>query len=260
MASLETTFAPDARLPGLAVEPSRGFKQGIYLPRPDPATCIIIHTTGNGPNRRYANLKERARYSYIDPLDVATRRLYGSMMKAGPHYVYDATGRRVQVCPESLAAWHVGSRGSNPYSRPNGAWAVPGEHDWWFERWGKYGLTSPFELATGTAWTLPRDTKPFRMGIRTGFAKHSCNDNAIGKEVIPDPERPRGPWSNKLWESLAEGVVECAERNHIPLSPLHIFTHSDAHPLARSSLNQGWDTVPAQWSWKRFSEVAGIIA
>ena len=253
-----TTFQPDARLSGLEVVPSRGFKQNVYLERTDPPSCIAIHTTGNGPNRRFANPRERARFLYDSPLDVATRRIYGSIMKEGPHYVYDQRGLRVQVCPERLAAWHVGSAKSNVYALPDGKWATPGLHDWWFERWSKYDITSPFELAGGSAWTLPRTTKPFRMGIRTGFAKYSCNDNAVAFEVIPDPGRPRGPWSNKLWESLAEGVLECSSRLHIPLSPLYINTHSDLHPIARSAKNRAWDPDPAAWSWTRFAEVAGI--
>lgn len=260
MPAQATTFAPDARLEGLLVVPSLGFKKGIYLERPDPPSFIAIHTTGNGPNRRYANVRERVRFGYTSPFDACTRRIYGTMMKPGPHYVCGADGERAQVCPEHLAAWHVGSAKSDVYARPNGAWATPGQHDWWFERWGKYGITSPFELAAGSAWTLPRDTKPFRMGIRTGFAKRSCNDNAVGWEVIPDPERPRGPWSNKVWEKVAEGIYECATRLDIPLSPLHILTHSDLHPIARSARNQGWDPDPSQWSWKRFAEVAGIAA
>lgn len=253
------TFAPDARLAGLIVAPSRGFKENVYLERPDPPTCIVIHTTGSGPLRRFANARERTRFGYETPFDAALR-IYGSLMKEGPHYVYGAAGERAQVCPESLAAWHVGSLGSGVYSKPNGGWADKGgQHDWWFERWGALGLTSPFELAGGTAWEA-RNGKSFRMAVRTGFAKASCNDNAVGKEVVPDIQRPRGPWSNKCWESLAEGVLECAGRLNIPLSPLHIFTHSDGHPVARSSNGAAWDTAPACWSWKRFAEVAGIPA
>lgn len=258
--ALRPTFAADAQLEGLIVDPSRGFAENVYLERPDAPTCIVVHTTGNGPNKRYLNKLERARFRYAKPFEAA-RRIYREVMKAGPHYVCGAEGERAQVCPERLAAWHVGSLGSNPYSKPNGSWADPnGEHDWWFKAWGPYGLTSPFELASGTAWTLPKSTKPFRMGIRTGFAKHSCNDNAIGWEVVPRLEAPRGPWGTKCWESLAEGIYENATRLKIPLSPLHIFDHSDAHPLARTANGEGWDTGPAQWSWKRFAEVAGIPA
>lgn len=258
--ALRPTFEPDAQLKGLIVVPSRGFTQNVYLERPDPPSCIVVHTTGSGPLRRYANKLERARFGYETPFDAAMR-IYRDLMKAGPHYVCGAEGERAQVCPERLAAWHVGSRGSGVYSKPNGSWAEQnGAHDWWFQAWGPHGLTSPFELADGTAWTLPRTTKPFRMGIRTGFAKHSCNDNAIGWEVVPHLDRPRGPWGNKCWESLAEGIYENAKRLHIPLSPLHIFGHSDAHPIARTARGAGWDPPPAAWSWKRFAEVAGVPA
>lgn len=252
------TFAPDARLAGLIVVPSRGFRENTYLERPDRATAIAIHTTGSGPLRRFANARERVKYGYTDPFDAGCR-IYRDVMDAGPHYVSGQLGQRAQVCPEHLAAWHVGSRGSAPYTAPNGEWAKPGEHDWWFERWGRYGITSPFELANGTLWEA-RLSKPFRMGIRTGFSKFSCNDNTIGWEVVPDIQRPRGPWSNKCWEGLVEGVLEVAGRNEIPISPLHIGTHSDFHPLARSARNQGWDPAPSQWSWKRFADVAGIAA
>lgn len=254
---MTTDFKPDAQLEGLIVDPSRGYRTGTYLERPDPPACIVVHTTGAGPLRRFANAAQRARHGWETTFD-AGRWIYRTRMTAGPHYVQGQAGQRAQVCPESLAAWHVGSRGSGHYTRPDGTWARRGKETWWLDRWKPYGLTSPFELAGGNAWTLPRSTKPFRMGVRTGFAKHSCNDNSIGIEVLPPLHSPRGSWSLTCWVSLAELILEIANRRNIPLDPRFIFTHSDAHPRSRSSRNAPWDTVPGQWSFERFAEIAGV--
>ena len=71
---------------------------------------------------------------------------------------------------------------------------------------------------------------------------------------------PSGPWSSACWRSLAELVVDIAGRREIPLEREHVPTHSDVHPLARTSASgRAWDTVAEQWSWGRFEQERALL-
>ena len=52
--------------------------------------------------------------------------------------------------------------------------------------------------------------------------------------------------------------ADIRERRDIRLALETVVSHSDAHPLARSSRGQPWDPAPIQWSYERFAGHAGL--
>lgn len=204
--------------------------------------AIIVHTTGAGVLRRFR--EEGLAHEDTTPLDTAVR-IYSRIMGASsgfaaPHYVVGQDGRCVQVCRETFAAHHVGAvtefgfrrlAAKRLYALPTVVWSAGCK--WWFERWPH--VRSPLDLAGGQLW-----------------AGGSCNRNTIGVEVVPpDVDRPsEEPWSPACWETLRELLPDISERRHIPWEREHIITHSDAHPVARSTKGRAWDPPSSQWSWE----------
>lgn len=242
-------FAPDSTVaPTVAL--ARGHRLGVFAPRTARPVAIVIHTTGAGPGRRFHDERERQRHGYESPFDAAVR-VYTKLMKAGPHYVVGQGGERIQVAPEDVCAWHVGSRGARPYHRHE--WTTKGT-GWWLRRWSPHGITSPHQLAGGRLWRRYARPPGARLRWASWMARGSCNANTIGIEVVPPLDPSTGPWSDQCWGALLELVHDIATRHDMPLAREHILTHSDAHPLARSRRDAPWDTSPAQFTWERFHE------
>jgi N-acetyl-anhydromuramyl-L-alanine amidase AmpD len=153
--------------------------------------------------------------------------IYSRIMFAGPHYVVGQDGKLVQVCPEKYITWHVGASGHGVYRRNEWTKKV----QWWLSRWTQYGVNSPLELASGKLW----------LG-------GSCNANTVGIEVVPPEHDVRAPWPDAAMQTVTGLIKDVAARYSIPVSPTHIMTHSDAHPLPRSANNNPWDTVAEQWN------------
>lgn len=191
------------------------------LRAPEDVIAIVIHTTGLGVIGRYQRDKK-------DPSPFHTAiRVYEYLMREGPHYVIGQGQDQIaQVCDESLAAWHVGSKGHLQYR--SSRWINP-TVAWWGKRWAP--LLSPRDLADGKLWE-----------------KGSVNRVSIGIEVVPDESDPRGPWSAHAWASIEKLARDLASRYGIPWLRDHVITHSDCHPLARSSKGKPWDPNPAQWT------------
>lgn len=207
---------------------SRGYYSGDYSPRIS-YEATVIHSTGPGPLKRFA------KGGFTSPLDAAVH-IYRHIMRAGPHYVIDQRGNCVQMCPEKLAAWHVGSGGYKRYLRGN--WAGK-EHGWWFERFPT--LKSPLELGGGNLWD-----------------GGSCNANVLGIEVIPASLDSSAPWSPKAWSTLTELLRDIRRRRQIPHSRTRTLCHADAHPLARTARGRPYDTTREQWTWDEFARRTGL--
>jgi hypothetical protein len=205
-----------------------GYRQGILHERSANVVSIVIHTTGSGILARF--IREGARHGDATPFETAAR-VYTTIMGASGHYVVGQLGECVQVVPERLSAWHVGAAGSQPYVLPQSRWMTVGL-EWWGERWPE--LRSPQDLAGGLLW-------------RGG----SCNDGAVGIEVVPPIEGAKHPWSPECWRTLARLVLDIAERHSVPVDREYLVTHSDAHPLARSARGAPWDVCVEQWSYDR---------
>lgn len=211
---------------------SLGVRLGKFQPRTrTKVSAIVVHTTGCGPIRRWKR-DRGTRHERATPFKTGLR-IYADLMVCGPHYLVGQQGECVQLCPEGLAAWHVGRGRRWKYFTP-GKWQPSSRFRWWFERWAPYGIKSPRELAGGELW-----------------AGKSVNDNSIGIEVVPPVSDPRGPWSDRCWTTLHDLFEDLCKRHDIPMKPTHIVTHSDAHPIARTTKSRSgrpWDPGPAQWS------------
>lgn len=255
-------FVPDSKVVE-RVEPSKGFRGGHYLPRGEHAArAVVIHTTGPGPGKRvldpaYARWRRKQAIHAGIPgwteetaaFEAALWIYVSSGMKAGPHYVVgQEPGLVAQVCPEDHCAWHVGGKGSRIYQRSN--WPIDGPFLWWDARFEEL---SPRDLAGGHLWDPYTAPAGFSWGrqrarLRASYEKGSCNANSIGIEVVPRVNDPRGPWTTAAWNNLTPLLLDITGRNAIPRHPSYIFTHSDAHPAARTTKSGlPWDTTPAQF-------------
>lgn len=203
-----------------------GSRKGQCRPR-DNVYAVVVHTTGSGPITRWRNEQADPQKRQQTPFLTAVQRVYRMIMTASPHYVIGQRGECIQVCAEERAAMHVGSAGSASYEDPS--W-ISGMHEWWAERWPE--LSSPRELAGGALW-------------RGG----SCNANTIGIEVVPPEDDPRAAWSAEAWATLKHLVEDIAGRHQVPFERNYIITHSDAHPVSRTTEASGlpWDPGPKQW-------------
>lgn len=254
MARPTLTLVPDSPLVTRA-RPGLAYRRDQLLPRMGPPVATVIHTTGGGVRARY--LREGARKGDKDELDTGLR-IYGTIMTASPHYIVDQRGIIAQVTPEGLCAWHVGGAKSAPYHRAAWVpWRARARFAWWQERWG---LDGPRDLAGGQLWApyVIGPTLAQRIRHPLSWGKGSVNAWSLGIEVIP-PADPRAPWSPECWRALAELIVDIHRRQGVPLERDHVCTHSDVHPLSRTTPSGlPWDTVEAQWNWERFeAEVAG---
>ncbi len=215
--------------------PSAGRVRQKYKERPKGSYYgIVIHTTGGGLIRRFhRDAKKKGWQTIFDTALFA----YTKLMVNGPHYVVWGD-RCVQVCEERYAAWHVGKKKSGRYRLGQERW-LSSKLEWWARRWP--GEESPLDLCGGLLWD-----------------GGSCNNNTIGIEVPPWPDA-RAPWSMETWRTLSDLIVGIASRRNIPLTREHIISHSDAHPLARTtSKGAPWDPWESQWSWEKFAAMVGL--
>ena len=245
-------FAPDSPLASIVV-PGLGYRRSRLLPRAGAPVAIVVHTTGGGITARYR--REGARRGDATPHRTALR-VYGSIMEAAAHYVVGQGGEIGQVVPEGLCAWHVGGAKSAPYHRLGTSWmprSTRARFAWWQERWE--GLDGPRDLAGGQLWA-PYVVGPSlaqRVRHPLSWGKGSVNAWSVGIEVVPPEDDPRGEWSPECWAALAALIRDIALRQGVPLRREPVITHSDAHPLSRTTpRGEPWDTVEAQWSWERF--------
>lgn len=222
-----------------AAKPSGSFViDAINRHESRPPTHIIVHTTGAGLAAR-VKAPEKAAWRAAHP--EAARSTFGAGVwvycnanDAAPHVLIGQRGERANLVPEELIAWHVGSAGAQKYG--SALWARPKIYQWWRERWA--GLTSPRDFGV---WS-------------TG----SCNAVSLGVEVACPLEDPTGPWSDAAWARLAALVREWSDRYGIPIDDRHVLTHSDVHPVSRTSKGQPWDPGPRQWPG--FGELARRIS
>lgn len=232
------------------VSPSLGHLRSLYEPRLSDVEAIIIHTTGSGPRERF-NASERAGvHRWKSPFHTALW-IYGTLLKYGPHYVVGQEPRQIaQLCPEAFCAWHVGALGGHVYDKPGWGNAKTA---WWPQRWPSF--ESPRDLADGRLW-LPYAKKPRILTALRTWRNGSVNANTIGVEVEPGEGRE---WTSDGWANVASVVCDIAARNKLPLARVRILTHSDAHPIKRSTpRGEPWDTAYTQWSWETFVRFAGI--
>lgn len=236
-ASTFTPNSPEVR----RVVPARGFLRGKLGPRVS-YSGIVVHTTGAG-------VLAKAKRWGVMPLEAAVR-VFSRQIDNCSHYVIcGTTGDAVQIAPEERAARHVGATRSDVYARPNWAgaswWKRAVKHDvlWWCERWPD--LKRPYDLADGQLW-MPPDG-----GART------CNGNTIGIEIVPRMADPQGPWTDACWGTLLYLIQDICIRRLVPQNRNHIITHSDAHPVTRTSHNRPWDPGPRQWDWDTWTYYAG---
>ena len=194
---------------------SRGFERGLYKDRVHDVAGVVIHTTGSGPWRRWS-----AGDRFATPFDAA-KFVYTEISDYCGHYlICGETGRTAQMCLESVAAWHVGGRGGYKYRWKNWQRLDPNTR-WWSRRWPH--LRSPRDLMGGKAWA-PRP-----------------NQTTIGIEVSPPFKGPREPWKLECWKSITLLCTLLSTRYNIPFEPEYFVSHSDIHPLTRSSAKGPWD-------------------
>jgi hypothetical protein len=239
-----------------------GYRRGKLVERYLAPCAVVVHTTGSGPIRRaterkFAGWRLRWGVTEGDALQ-ATVALYTRTMDASGHYVVGQDGTIVQVVPESHCAWHVGGSGSRPYFTNEAAWHRGGKHAWWVARWP--GYMTPRELGGGRLWDPQREDISLLNRLKAGMPIGSCNANTIGIEVVPPLANPTAPWSAEAWYSLTRLVLDVCARNGIPVERDRIISHSDAHPLSRTTPSgRPWDPGVSQWSWERFERsVAGL--
>jgi N-acetyl-anhydromuramyl-L-alanine amidase AmpD len=208
---------------------SLGSRTGKYSAREQNSAvhAIVVHTTGSGPITRWKSERNTPGKAQATPFLTAVQRTYHTIMSAGPHYVVGQQGECIQLCRESLAAWHVGGDHGAAYQRSD--W-LEGLYEWWAERWP--GLASPRELAGGHLWD-----------------HDSCNANTIGIEVVPPVDDVRNTWSPACRITLERLVRDVAARHGLPVTREFVVTHSDAHPISRTDKNGvPWDPGPLQWA------------
>lgn len=180
---------------------------------------LVVHTTGSGPYRRHQEAPER----FPLPYDAALH-IYKHISPYCAHFlVCGESGQISQLVPLDYVAWHVGSKGSWRYKLS--AWDKNKGLGWWHTRHPH--AKSPRGLLGGALW-------------RSG----SCNALTVGVEVSPPLAGARAPWSDACWDTLNRLIVTL----DVPRDSGHVFTHSDAHPLARTKKSGApWDPSPAQW-------------
>lgn len=223
--------------------PSLGVRKKLFAPRAT-VSAVVIHTTGSGVTRRWK--RQGARFKENTPFDTAVR-IYTRLMKAGGHYVVGQDGQVVQLVPEHLAAWHVGGRKARLY---RGRW-MRDKYKWWADRWR--GYDSPLQLANGDIWKKYPEDASVSWRARWLSRHGSCNANTIGIEVVPPSHSSRSAWSDACWTSVISLTQDICYRNALPLERQRIVSHSDVHPIARTT-NKGlpWDPSPSQFSYETF--------
>lgn len=213
---------------------SKAERLGKLRKRKHGVRGIIVHTTGSGPWVRWNEDRER----YGSPFDAA-REVYEERSILGPHFlICGETGRILQLCELEDVAQHVGSKGSWRYRFPK--WEQKRNFDWWYKRFLSCG--SPRDLFSGDLW---------RRG--------SANELSIGIELAPPLKGPRAPWSLSAWYALNDLCAVLCSDLGTPRDRYHIITHSDAHPLKRStSRGRPWDPGRSQWTITEASHYLGL--
>lgn len=227
-----STYEIDTFMSGTHYAESRGYKEKKYGKRGSYAG-IVVHTTSKGPLTRWNSNKKK----YASPFHAALH-IYCNLMTAGPHYVIGPDGELAQVCPEDLAAWHVGGAGSNEYVKAD--W-WKGGHEWWKERYSH--LSGPSGL--GVWGPVPSDA-PRSVKARSKYG--SVNAHTIGIEVVPnilDLNGGTNSWGDACSRTLSDLVSDICFRRNIPESM--VYSHSEVHPLSRTSKNKPWDPSDVQW-------------
>jgi hypothetical protein len=205
---------------------SLGSRKKKYKPRAT-VRAVVVHTTGNGPLKRWRAEQNIPGKAQPTPFLTAVQRTYRQINVNGPHYVVGQEGECIQVCSEKLAAFHVGSEGGSLYERED--W-LEVKYEWWAERWP--GVDTPRALAGGRLWE-----------------NGSCNANTIGIEVVPPRDDASGAWSPACWDTLHRLVLDITTRHGIPMEPEYVVTHSDAHPMSRTTdKGDPWDPGARQWT------------
>ena len=239
------TFEADTPLVTRVVE-SLGYRRDQYEERREYG-AVTSHVCGAGILRRYDE-GWRPSWAGLDEsstlLDVAAA-VYASIMDASGHYLVYETDV-VQLVPEGLAAWHVGSRDAEQYRRRD--WMAPAYYGgekvdvmWWLDR--HTGIRSPLELAGGRLWG----------------EELSANRGSAGIEIVWPHDEARTPPSDTTMATWAALVRDICERREIPLDLYHAaLTHSDAHPAARSAGGEAWDPPPSVLTPARAAELLGI--
>jgi hypothetical protein len=200
-----------------------GMRNGKIRRRPSDPVGIIVHTTGAGPWDRHH--KNPGRFKL--PFDAALHIYEQVSPYCGHLVVCGETGAVAQLVPFDYQAQHVGKDGSLKYRKTN--WGEGKGFGWWFVR--HHGCESPRDLLGGALW-------------RAG----SANALTVGIEVSPPLAGAREPWSPSCWESLERLVTIITAKYQIPRTTQHVITHSDAHPLARTTeTGAPWDVGPHQW-------------
>lgn len=260
------SFVPDSKVV-IRVEPSIGFRKGLYLPRDTgDIAAAVVHTTGLGPVKRVVDASYR-KWRGKNGIDAATAGgkdraafkaalwIYGKAYKPGPHYVIgQELGLVAQVCPEDRAAWHVGAKGARLYATRPDAWWRSGKYGWWKNAFPD--LESPRDLAGGKLWapyTAPAgfDPRRWRAKLLASYARGSVNASTIGLEVVPRVDDPRGPWSDDAWRNLSELLLDITGRHEIPRDREHVISHSIAHPASRTTPSGfPWDTNSMQFTYE----------
>lgn len=219
--------SPDSDLT-TRVADSLGHRRGQYGRRREYG-CIVLHITGSGVLDRYdrgwrptwAGLTEDSTL-----LEIAIA-IYQGITQAAPHYLVYG-GEVVQLCPEGLAAWHVGAAASAQYDAPNW-WADARDREgngvdvqWWMAEWPD--LHSPFDIAAGRLWGSER----------------SANRGGCAVELLWPHNQRRDPPSDVTWETAQALIRDIAERRAVQ----DLVSHSDAHPATRTANGRGWDPPP----------------
>ncbi len=214
--------------------PARGLVRRKFKKRKGDVVGVIIHTCGSGVIRRYNRDHERKAWGSVFE---SASYVYQHLMDFSGHYLVFGT-QCLQLCPESHVAHHVGRKGWGRYKLPQERWLTQ-KYDWWKHRWDDY--ESPLDLCSGRLWE-----------------NGSVNANTIGVEVPPWPTA-RAPWGLETWTTLSQLILDICARHDIPLTREHIITHSDAHPIRRTTANGSpWDTWQSQFTWERLAAVAGL--
>jgi hypothetical protein len=226
-----------------------GYRRGKLREMHYAPAAIVVHTTGAGPIRRANEDRFEAwRAKHDIPKGDSLRCAvvtYSHVMDASGHYVIGPDGTIVQVVPESHAAWHVGGSGSRPYFNAPETCLQAERYRWWRERWP--GLKTPRELAGGNLWREPYTVPGLVHRIKSGFPIGTCNENTLAVEMVGP-----GPWSAEAWHALASLCIDISQRRGLALKRGTVISHSDAHPLSRTTpAGKAWDPAPFAWSWER---------
>ena len=194
-------------------------KQGRLRRRKKVALGLVIHTTGYGPTRRHLANPEK----FPSPFEAALHIYENISPYCGHFLICGETGRIAQMMPLTHVAWHVGSSGAWQY-RLSG-WSRNKGFGWWHTRFPD--CDSPRDLLGGALW---------RRG--------SANELTYGVEISPPLADARAPWTDACWDSI-DRLVAFLE---VPRDRHYVFTHSDAHPLKRTTKKGSpWDPAPKQW-------------